>query len=151
MRARHFSFSILPRKKHRNVARPSPLKEHSTLKSLCRGTKNRSDLARHAAVFVLPRASGHPSYRTVIRTVAVRYLMMPSVYPHTSDTTRLESAKFTSYPPPRWNLLLLFFYFRHGMKYQLFSQRHCRGFQAYVTTALWCGAQSPLTARKLGL
>jgi hypothetical protein len=28
--------------------RPSQLKEHSTLKSLCRGTKNRSDLARHA-------------------------------------------------------------------------------------------------------
>jgi hypothetical protein len=28
--------------------RPSQLKEHSTLKFLCRGTKNRSDLARHA-------------------------------------------------------------------------------------------------------
>jgi hypothetical protein len=28
--------------------RPSQLKEHSTLKSLCRETKNRSDLARHA-------------------------------------------------------------------------------------------------------
>jgi hypothetical protein len=28
--------------------RPPQLKEHSTLKSLCRGTKNRSDLARHA-------------------------------------------------------------------------------------------------------
>jgi hypothetical protein len=39
MSARHFSFSILPRKKHRNATRPSQLKEHSTQKSLCRGTK----------------------------------------------------------------------------------------------------------------
>jgi hypothetical protein len=36
------------RKKHRNATRPSQLKEHSTLKSLSRGTKNRSDLVRHA-------------------------------------------------------------------------------------------------------
>jgi hypothetical protein len=48
--------SILPRKIHRNAIRPSQLK------SLCRGTKNRSDLARHApssraAGFVLPRAA----------------------------------------------------------------------------------------------
>jgi hypothetical protein len=61
MRARHFSFSILPRKKHRNATRPSQLKEHSTLKSLWRKTKNRSDMAGHvlssrAAVFVLPCA-----------------------------------------------------------------------------------------------
>jgi hypothetical protein len=31
----------------RKATRPSHLKEHSTLKSLCRGTKNRLDLARH--------------------------------------------------------------------------------------------------------
>jgi hypothetical protein len=31
-----------------SATRPSQLKEHSTLKSLCRGTTNRSDLARHA-------------------------------------------------------------------------------------------------------
>jgi hypothetical protein len=53
-------FSILSRKKRRKVTRPSQLKEHSALKSLCRGTKNRSDLARHAsssreAMFVRPR------------------------------------------------------------------------------------------------
>jgi hypothetical protein len=41
-------FSILPRKKHRNATRPSQLKEHSTLKSFCRGAKNRSYLARRA-------------------------------------------------------------------------------------------------------
>jgi hypothetical protein len=50
------------RKKHRNATRSSQLKKHSTLKSLCRGTKNRSDLARHApssraAVFALPSAA----------------------------------------------------------------------------------------------
>jgi hypothetical protein len=49
MRARHFSFSILPRKKHRNATRPSQLKEHRTLKSFCCGAKKRSDLARHAS------------------------------------------------------------------------------------------------------
>jgi hypothetical protein len=36
-----------------SATRPSQLKEHGTLKSLCRGTKNRCDLARHA-----PRARG---------------------------------------------------------------------------------------------
>jgi hypothetical protein len=47
-----------------SVTRPSQLKEHNTLKSLCCGTKNRSDMARHApsslpraAVFVLLRAA----------------------------------------------------------------------------------------------
>jgi hypothetical protein len=62
MRARYFSFSILSRKEHRNTTRPSQLKEHSTPKSLCRGTKNRSDMAPQApssrvTVFVLPRAA----------------------------------------------------------------------------------------------
>jgi hypothetical protein len=51
------SFVYRVRVQHRSAAvdwlcstatRPSQLKEHSTLKSLCRGTKNRSDLARHA-------------------------------------------------------------------------------------------------------
>jgi hypothetical protein len=45
-----------------SVTRPSQLKKHSTLKSHCRWTKNRSELARHASssrvsVFVLPRAA----------------------------------------------------------------------------------------------
>jgi hypothetical protein len=31
-----------------SATRPSQLKEHSTLKSLCRGIKNHSDFARHA-------------------------------------------------------------------------------------------------------
>jgi hypothetical protein len=62
MRVRHFSFSTLPRKKLRKATRPSQLKELSTMKSLCRGTKNRSDLARHApglrmALYVLRRAA----------------------------------------------------------------------------------------------
>jgi hypothetical protein len=45
-----------------SVLRPSQLKTHSTLKSLCRGTWNLSDLAQlapssRAAVFLLPRAA----------------------------------------------------------------------------------------------
>jgi hypothetical protein len=38
--------------------RPSQLKEHSTLKFYCRGTNNRSDLARHA-----PSSRAATSYR----------------------------------------------------------------------------------------
>jgi hypothetical protein len=45
-----------------STTRPSQLKEHSTLKSLCRGANNRSTLPRHApssraAVFDLPPAA----------------------------------------------------------------------------------------------
>jgi hypothetical protein len=59
MRARHFSLYIFPQKKHRKGTRPFQLKEQSTLKSLCRGTKNRSDVARHA-----------PSSRASVRSAA---------------------------------------------------------------------------------
>ena len=65
-----------------NTTRPSQLNEHSTLKSLCRGLKNRSDLARHApssraAVFVLPRAATwfrlcEAKQRTLPRAAAAR-------------------------------------------------------------------------------
>ena len=65
-----------------NTTRPSQLNKHSTLKSLCRGSKNRSDLARHApslraAVFVLPRAATwfrlcEVKQRTLPRAAAAR-------------------------------------------------------------------------------
>jgi hypothetical protein len=57
--------------------RPSQLKEHSTLKSLCRGTKNHSDLARHApssraAVFLLPRSNMVSTLRSKATNIASR-------------------------------------------------------------------------------
>jgi hypothetical protein len=76
--------------------RPSQLKEHSTLKSLRRGTKNRSDLARHAPSSraatwyqlceikqpTLPRAPAarnrYPAYRSC------RYIIFPVSQIHSS-------------------------------------------------------------------
>jgi hypothetical protein len=55
--------------------------------------------------------SRHPSHRTVVTTVTTSYFMMPSIYPHTSNTTRLESVKvyvIPSTPPTHVATSILF-------------------------------------------
>jgi hypothetical protein len=74
-------FSILPRKEHRNATRPSPLTEHSTRPSTCRGTQNRSDLAQHAPIS--RAAVCYAKQRTLPRAAAAR-----SRYPAFQSTER---------------------------------------------------------------
>jgi hypothetical protein len=74
------------------------LKEHSTLKSLCRGTKNRSDLTRHApssraAIFVLPLAATwdllcEAKQGTLLRAAAAR-----NRYPALESQARFSSTR----------------------------------------------------------